>query len=107
MLGKIYTICAFGLVANFLGAVIGAYFRLDVESIQYFQTEMIIWFFVIYLPLILITLILDAKKIINIKYFLSDKYLKSLLFGLVLVTFNLGIFGIAFDLNRFFFWLMY
>jgi hypothetical protein len=107
MLSKIYTICVFGLVANFLGAVIGAYLRLDVESVQYFQTEMVIWFFVIYLPLILISLILDAKKIIDIKYFLLSKHRRYLTFVLLLISFILGIYGHAIDFNQLFFWLMY
>ena len=107
MLSKSYVLFVFGIFFHFLGMIVTAHMHLNFEILQFVQNEMVIWFFVIYLPLFLLTIILDAKKVIDIRYFFANRHRLGLLVCVSLLGLILGYNEISPDLNKFFFWLMF
>lgn len=101
MFSKIFPVLIFSFIANVFGAGFSEYVELDIEMRQFFWSEILVQFFVIYLPLIFVLIILDTKKVISIKSSFVELDRLTILTVAVFVTFLLGYFGYFLNINLF------
>jgi len=99
MFSKIFPILIFSLLANVFGAGFSEYIALDVEMRQFFWSEILVQFFVIYLPLIFVLVILNTKKLVDLKSFLVQKDRLTTIVVCVLAAFFLGYLGYFLNIN--------